>query len=70
MWATSNAEGRIYVFDAMTREQIKMIDMPNRGNAHGLVWVYYDEEGEGKVVRDQGNFHNGINPFDGFTVGN
>ena len=70
MWATSNAEGRIYVFDAMTREQIKTIDMPNRGNAHGLVWVYYDEEGEGKVVRDQGNFHNGINPFDGFTVGN
>jgi DNA-binding beta-propeller fold protein YncE len=70
MWATSNSEGRIYVFDATTREQIKIIDMPNRGNAHGLVWVYYDEQGQGRVVRDQGNFHNGINPVEGLTVGN
>lgn len=61
-WATSNAEGRIYVFDAMSREQIEVIDMPLFGDPHGLVWVHYDENGESRVVRDQGGFHNGIDP--------
>jgi len=65
MWVTSNGEGRIYVFDAATKEQLKVIDMPQRGNPHGLVWVQYDENGVGHVVRDQGGFHNGINPADG-----
>ena len=65
MWVTSNGEGRIYVFDAETRERITIIDMPTRGDPHGLVWVYYDKDGNGKVVRDQGGFHNGINPADG-----
>ncbi len=61
-WATSNIEGRVYVFDANTYEQIRVIDMPGSGNAHGTVWVHYDEDGEARVVRDQGGFHNGINP--------
>ncbi|MGI9271909.1 MAG: hypothetical protein ACR2QT_09045 [Woeseiaceae bacterium] len=65
MWVTSNGEGRIYVFDAKTRERITIIDMPSRGDPHGLVWVYYDEDGNGKVVRDQGGFHNGVNPAEG-----
>jgi len=65
MWVTSNGEGRIYVFNAATREQITVIDMPSRGDPHGLVWVYYDADGNGKVVRDQGGFHNGINPAAG-----
>ena len=65
MWATSNGEGRIYVFNAETKEQIKVIDMPNRGAPHGLVWVQYDEDGNGRVVRDQGGFHNGVNPATG-----
>ena len=65
MWATSNGEGRIYVFDAETKEQIKVIDMPNRGAPHGLVWVHYDDDGNGRVVRDQGGFHNGVNPATG-----
>ena len=65
MWVTSNGEGRIYVFDAETREQITVIDMPSRGDPHGLVWVHYDEDGNGKVVRDQGGFHNGVNPAEG-----
>lgn len=65
MWVTSNGEGRIYVFDAETREQKAVIDMPSRGDPHGLVWVYYDEDGNGKVVRDQGGFHNGVNPAEG-----
>lgn len=61
-WATSNSEGRIYVFDAATREQAHIIDMPQFAAPHGLVWVHYDENGESKVVRDQGGFHNGIDP--------
>jgi len=65
MWATSNGEGRIYVFDAATHEQIKVIDMPYRGSPHGLVWVKYDEDGNGSVVRDQGGFHDGIHPARG-----
>ena len=65
MWVTSNGEGRIYVFDAETREQITVIDMPSRGDPHGLVWVHYDEDGNSKVVRDQGGFHNGVNPAEG-----
>jgi len=62
MWATSNRESRIYVFDASTREQMTLIDMPTTGGAHGLVWVHHDENGNSRVVADQGGFHNGINP--------
>ena len=65
MWATSNGEGRIYVFDPETKEQLKVIDMPYRGNPHGLVWVQYDEDGTGRVVRDQGGFHHGVHPARG-----
>jgi len=61
-WTTSNGEGRIYVYDAKTREQTNVIDMPSFGDPHGLVWVNYDENGVGKVVRDQGGFVNGVNP--------
>lgn len=39
MWATSNGEGSIDVFDAETREQIEVIHMPHRGEPHGLVQV-------------------------------
>ena len=62
MWATSNGEGRIYVFDTATREKKAVIQMPQNGDPHGLVWVYYDENGDSKVVRDQGGFRNGIQP--------
>jgi DNA-binding beta-propeller fold protein YncE len=64
-WATSNGEGRIYVFDAATHEQTHIIDMPQFGDPHGLVWVYYDKSGAAMTVRDQGGFHNGINPRTG-----
>jgi hypothetical protein len=53
------------VFDAATKEQLKVIDMPGRGDPHGLVWVSYDEDGDARVVRDQGGFHNGVNPAEG-----
>jgi len=68
MWATSNGEGRIYVFDAVTHEQLKVIDMPYRGDPHGLVWVKYDEDGTSRVVRDQGGFHNGVHPAKGMAL--
>ena len=62
MWATSNGEGRIFIYDAASKDLIKVLDMPQNGDAHGLIWVHYDENGESRVVRDQGNFHAGINP--------
>ena len=65
MWVTSNGEGRIYIFDAKTREKLKVIDMPGFGDPHGLVWVKYDEDGSARVVRDQGGFHNGVHPAKG-----
>ncbi len=65
MWATSNGEGRIYVYDAESKDLIKIIEMPGNGDAHGLIWVHYDENGESRVVRDQGNFHAGIDPARG-----
>jgi len=65
MWATSNGEGRVLVYDVETKDLITTIDMPGNGDAHGLIWVHYDENGEPRVVRDQGNFHNGINPMTG-----
>ncbi len=68
MWATSNAEGRIYVFDTASRTQTKVIDMPYFGDPHGLVWVHYDDDGIPRVVRDQGGFHGGINPAAGNSL--
>ncbi len=62
MWGTSNADGRIYVFDTEERVQTHAIDMPNFGDAHGLVFVWYDDDLVPHVVRDQGGFHGGINP--------
>ena len=68
MWATSNGEGRIFVYDTETKELIRKIDMPGNGDAHGLIWVHYDENGVSRTVRDQGNFHGGINPADGVIL--
>ncbi len=68
VWGTSNGEGNVYVWDAQTHEQTHVIDMPGGGDAHGLVFVHYDEDGESKVVRDQGGFHNGIHPAKGLPL--
>jgi DNA-binding beta-propeller fold protein YncE len=67
-WATSNAEGRIYVFDAGLHEQTHVIDMPQFGDPHGLVWVHYDADGQSRVVRDQGGFHGGVDPRAGRSL--
>jgi DNA-binding beta-propeller fold protein YncE len=64
-WGTSNVEGKVYVFDAQTHEQKRIINMPGAGNPHGSVWVHYDMDGTARVVRDQGGFHNGIHPARG-----
>ncbi len=68
MWATSNGEGRLYVYDAESRDLTKVIDMPGNGDSHGLIWVHYDENGVPRTVRDQGNFHGGINPMKGVSL--
>jgi mono/diheme cytochrome c family protein len=65
MWTTSNAEGVLYVYDAKTRERTHMIEMPQRGDAHGLIWVHYDENLNARVVRDQGKFHFDVDPTKG-----
>jgi hypothetical protein len=65
MWTTSNAEGVLYVYDAKSRERTHVIEMPQFGDAHGLIWVHYDENLNGRVVRDQGKFHFDVNPTAG-----
>ena len=65
MWATSNGEGRIYVYDTASHKQIIVIQMPQNGDPHGLVWVHYDKDGDSKVVRDQGGFGGGVSPAAG-----
>ena len=68
MWATSNAEGLILVYDAESREQTHTIEMPGNGDPHGLVWVHYDAEGQPRVVGDQGGHHGGVNPATGAAL--
>jgi DNA-binding beta-propeller fold protein YncE/mono/diheme cytochrome c family protein len=62
MWATSNGEGRIYVYDTQSHDEIAVIQMPQNGDPHGLVWVHYDEDGNSRVVGDQGGSKGGVNP--------
>ena len=65
MWATSNGEGKLWVYDADNRKLLDIINMPGFGDAHGLVFVAYDDKGVGRVVADQGDFHGGIDPRNG-----
>lgn len=67
-WLTANREGSIYVFDANTRERLDIIEMPNAGSPHGLVWVHYDVDGNARVVADQGGFVAGIDPRNGAAL--
>ncbi len=62
MWATSNGEGRIYVYDTDSHDEIAVIQMPQNGDPHGLVWVHYDDDGNSRVVGDQGGARGGVNP--------
>lgn len=68
MWTTANGDAQIFVYDAATREQTHVIDMPNWGEPHGLVWVHYDAGGNPRVVRDQGGFRGGIDPVAGIVL--
>ncbi len=65
MWLTSNGQGKILVFDAASKERIATIDLPGFGDAHGLVFVHYGADGKGRVVADQADFHNGVDPRNG-----
>ncbi len=68
MWATSNGDGSLYVFDTETQEQTHVIAMPGLGEPHGLAFVWYDDDGVAHVVRDQGNFRSGVNPALGMSL--
>ncbi len=61
MWTSSNGSGKLYVYDAKTREELAVINMPGFGDPHGLPFVYYDEDDKARVVVDQHGFHNGVN---------
>ena len=56
---TVRVAGRVY---DETINFVRIIDIPGGGDLHGLVWVNYDDDGVGRVVRDQGGFHNGATP--------
>ena len=58
----------VFLLDPETDEILDVIEMPGFGNPHGLVWVHYDEDGNGRVVRDQGGFHGGIDPYRGVIL--
>ena len=63
-------ESQIWVADkgettGMFGRTMTVIDMPGFGDAHGLVFVWYDDAGQPHVVRDQGGFHSGVNPARG-----
>ena len=62
MWVSSNGSGKLFVYDASSREELGVIAMPGYGDPHGLPFVYYYEDGKGKLVADQNGFHNGVDP--------
>lgn len=65
IWATSNGDGKLYVYDPASRKLAQTIPMPGFGDAHGLVFVAYGADGKGRVVADQGDFHGGVDPRNG-----
>jgi len=62
MWTTSNGSGKIYVYDAKTREEKAVINMPGFGDPHGVPFVYYDTDTKSRLVADQNGFHGGVDP--------
>ena len=61
----ANGSGKFYVYDAVTREEKAVINMPGFGDPHGIPFVYYDEDEKGRLVVDQNGFHNDVNAQDG-----
>ncbi len=68
IWATSNGEGKIWVYNVADRELVNVIEMPGFGNAHGVSFVYCDRDGTSRVVADQGDFHNRVDPRNGRPI--
>lgn len=62
MWASSNDGGEVNVFDVSAHKLIATIPMPQRGDAHGVVFVSYGADLKARVVADQGDFHAGVDP--------
>jgi DNA-binding beta-propeller fold protein YncE len=62
MWTSANGSGKLFVYDAETREQKAVIPLAGFGDPHGVPFVYYDEDDKARLVNDQHGFHNGVNP--------
>ena len=60
MWTSSNGAGKLYVYDAETYEEKAVVDMPGFGDPHGVPFVYYDEDEQGRLVTDMNGFHGGV----------
>jgi DNA-binding beta-propeller fold protein YncE len=62
LWISNNM-GSITVFDEASLEQKAFIEMPDKGSAHGLTFVQFDQAGKGKVVMDLLGPHGGVSPY-------
>ncbi len=60
MWVSSNGAGKLFVYDVKSREEIAQIHLPGYGDAHGMPFVHYYEDGKGRLVVDQNGFHGGV----------
>ncbi|MBW6505878.1 MAG: hypothetical protein K0B00_03915 [Rhodobacteraceae bacterium] len=65
IWASASDSGAVVVLDATTRKNLARIPMPGFGDPHGVVFVAYGDDGAGRVVADQGDFHGGVDPRNG-----
>lgn len=62
LWISNNM-GSITVFDQATLALKAFIEMPDKGAAHGVAFVQFDENGNGKVVMDLLGPHGGVSPY-------
>lgn len=62
LWISNNM-GSITVFDEKTLEMKAYIEMPDKGSAHGVTFVQFDERGNGRVVMDLTGPHGGMSPY-------
>ncbi len=52
LWSVDNASQEVIIIDASTDQVVKRITTPNRGDPHSVIFVRYNEQGQGTVVKD------------------
>lgn len=62
LWVSNNM-GSITVFDQATLKLKDFIELPDKGAAHGVVFVQFDQNLKGKVVMDLTGPHGGVTPY-------